>query len=294
MRHISPDFAAAPRTSSSLRARFAALVSALPLAIALAPLVALFGPATEAKAELVTIEFVRDPGYYDPDHPMNGEHGPYDWIENGARYSGWWLNDVGTPAGSDQVGHTHLVGENDTVDPLVGDQQHAWRDSLQGVTISFDAGYSFSVVSIDARILSRDAPPFDPYNMQRLPWVWDLDDARLLLKEAAVDPVAPDFATFESQFVSFPFDDGSVWDNGDGTFDPNRPSTEQFTTVPITGFDDITAFQLSHSAGLVWIDNIVLDVDTSSVPEPGFAAMVGCGALLLAARKKARRPEVAG
>lgn len=246
--------------------------------------------ATSSGAEIVTIPFDADAGFYDPNHPMNGIHGPYDWMENDARYSGWWLNDVGTPGATDQVGHTHIVGENDGVYPLVGDLQHSWRDSLQGTTVSFDAGYSFDVVSIDVRIVSRDTPAFDPYNMQRLPWIFDLDDVQLLLKDEPVDPVAVDFAAFEAQFTTFAIDDGSVWDNGDGTFDPNRPATEEFQTITITGFDDITSLHIAHSAGLVWIDNIVLDVDTSTpVPEPGLAMMLATGASLLGCIGRIRR-----
>jgi hypothetical protein len=247
--------------------------------------------AGTSHAEIVTIAFESGVGDYDPDHPMNGVHGPYDWEENGARYGGWWLNDVGTPTASSQVGHTHIVGENDSVYPLVGDLQHSWRDSLQGTTISFDPGYAFDVISVDVRIMSRDTPAYDPYNMQRLPWTFALTDTRLLLTDTAVDPVAPDFATFASQFVAVPIDDGTYWDNGDGTFDPNLPSSEAFQTITITGFDDITTLHLSHSAGLVWIDNIVLDVDTSTpVPEPGLVSMLAVGALLLGAA--ARRPSV--
>lgn len=246
--------------------------------------------STLASAEIVTIAFEIGDGAYDPDHPMDGEHGPYDWEENGARYSGWWLNDVGTPAGGDQVGHTHIVGENDSVDPLVGDMQHAWRDDLQGTTVSFDEGYTFDVISIDVRILSRDSPPFDAYNMQRLPWSFALDEAQLLLKDDAVDPVAVDFATFEAQFDAVLIDDGSVWDNGDGTFDPNRPATETFQTIQITGFEDLTRLEISHSAGLVWIDNIVLDVDTSTpIPEPGMLPMLLGGVFLLTLAARERR-----
>jgi hypothetical protein len=245
--------------------------SALRLAIAVLLSTCLFSPA--ALAELVTIQFEVPGGTFDPNDPGGGVHGPYDWLEAGARYSGFWFTSVGTPAGSSQRGHTHLGGT--PWGGNVGDGPHSWNGALQGGRLSLENGGRFDLISIDYRIESRDVPPDAGEWVilsQRLPWSYPVDNVHLVISED-IDPVAPDFPTFESQFSGFDIDDGSQFDLGGGNFDPLRPAASlMLQTLVVTGFDDVEAVNISHSGATVYIDNIVIDtlpLNESAVPAPG-------------------------
>lgn len=222
-----------------------------------------------AFAEQRTLTFETPPGDFDPDDPGGGEHGPYDWLENGIRYSGFWYTDVGTPAGSEQRGHTHLGGA--PYGGNVGDGPHSWNGALQGGRISLENGGHFRLVSVDYRVEERDVPPdagiWTELSM-RLPWTVPVSDVHLVVSES-VDPVAPDFPTFEAQFAMFDIDDGSMLDLGDGTFDPLRPDASlMLQTLPIEGFDDVEEVYLSHTGSLVYLDNIVIDTLPQGVEQP--------------------------
>lgn len=254
------------------------LLLRLTLPAVLLPLLLAAGPA----ASLV-ITFEEPAGLYDPDHPGGGEHGPYDWIEAGARYSGFWLTQVGTPDGGSQIGHTHLAST--IYSGHIGDQPHSWVGDLQGGVVSLIGGGAFDVVSIDYRIVSRETPPnVDPwtYFEQRLPWSRPVEDVHLLLA-TEVDPAAPDFATFESQFTAFDIDDGSVLDLGGGEVDWRRPAAEvPQRTLTVSGFENVTEFYITHTGNYVVIDDIVIVPHAVAVPEPGSATLVALGLGILA------------
>jgi hypothetical protein len=252
----------------------------------------LLGAVFSSAASALTITFEEPAGMYDPGDPGGGEHGPYSWIEGGARYSGFWFDDVGTPQGASQIGHTHLNingfgGHN-------SDLPHSWVDDLQGGLVTLIGGGAFDVVSIDYRIEQREIEPgIDPWSYfeQRQPWSVPAEDVHLLLA-TSVNPVAVDFATFESQFTAFDIDDGSVLDLGNGMTDWRRPAGDlMMQTLNVTGFDGITSLYISHTAHFVWIDNIVIRPSSLPTPEPGTATLLALGLGLLAHRRSKRRRQ---
>lgn len=276
------------RVSQQIHSATASLVATALLAIA-----ALMLLPGLASAVPVTIEFNSFTGNYDLNAPADPELGPSVWLENNTRTEGFWLTNAGTPNGQSVLPHLHLQGENDSVFPLVGEQSHAWANDLQGISITLeDPSLIFDVVSIDYRIETRDTPPGFETVIERLPWSYGTLDTRLLLSSGPLQAATPDFATFEAQFAALQVDDGTLFDNGDGTFDPNRPADFVFRTAVVSGFDGIQTLNISHTGGLFWIDNIVLDVRDpgTPIPEPGTGLLMGLGlsGLALASRRAAR------
>ena len=226
---------------------------------------------------------------------MNSLGEPNDWLEAGARYEGFWFNFPGKPWGSDNPdAHTHIGNGNSSAGGqgagfTNGDELHSWRNGLQGSIVSLQDGGGFNVVSIDYRLTYRQAPGPVSYQQQVLSdWSFADDDVQLLVS-CDVVAATPDFATFEGLWDAYGIDDGSVFDNGDGTFDPDRPANGVLAgTIFPTGLTNLTELYIAHTGGRVIIDNIVLEVGPGVggvVPEPNVALLLGLGLLALAGRR---------
>lgn len=235
-----------------------------------------------AAAAPITITF--EGGVYDPDPPVTGEHGPYDLLENGTRYAGFWLTDPGTPGGGEVGGHTHVLWD-DRAWSLV-DTPHSWRDGMQGGRVSLLDGSAFRVVSIDYHVTRRlpwdGTDPASQFAL--LPWSTGWENVQLVLS-ADPDPSTPDFATFEAQWTAFAIDDGSQFERADGTFDPWRTAADSpWRTLMVTGFDAVTELYIGHTGANVEIDTIVIEPVTKiPVPEPGTAVLLSLGLAMLSA-----------
>lgn len=243
-----------------------------------------------AAADTITITF--ENGFYDPNPPATGQHGPYDYLEAGARYAGFWFENAGTPTGTPVVGHTHFLWDDSAMS--VVDNPHSWQGGMQGGVISLLDGASFSVVSIDYRVTRRAPWDYPDPNSQLalLPWSYALDDVQMML---ATSPTAatPDFASFESQWTSFSIDDGSQRDLGGGVFDPLQTAADSpWRTLSVSGFENVSQLFIGHTGTDVAIDSIVLEVGGGvATPEPGTAVLVSVGLGILAGRRRVQRPH---
>lgn len=255
---------------SSSRGAFRALSTTL----AAASLVLAAGAAS---AVPITVTFDRgglDETIYDPDY-----HGPYAWVEEGVRVSGFWAEQVGQPTGHHVTGHIH-PGDNVLVESerapygYQAESTHSWTDGLQGLVITLENGGTFDLISMDYDVwfLERtEDPAFD-----LLPWSWDPSDPKILVSES-FDPSLPDF---ESQWTAF-----------DAISNLDAPGEGDWHTVDFAasgGFTNLTSIMITQSAALTWFDNIVIDTNTTTpVPEPSTALLLGLG--LMAAARTGRR-----
>jgi len=227
-------------------------------------IVALISFAGLASANQITLTF--DTGAFDetilPEN-SGGLHGPYAWLENGARIEGFWAEDVGTPGGFYQQGHLHPVDGRPGRDTGVKESTHAWTNGLQGLEITLDNGATFDLISIDFRVneLERAGDPL----LQRLPWSYAVGDPHLLAA-ASFDPTVADF---ESQWTGYAVTQTVAWQ-----------------TLTFSGFENLTSVLISQSAHNVWLDNIVIEVHPMlPIPEPSMALLMGLGLVALARRR---------
>ena len=214
--------------------------------------------------------------------PTGEFHGPYAWLEAGARIDGFWAQKVGTPNGEYVLGHTHRsdnVYQPNEIAPFgfVAEYTHAFTDDLQGLVISLESGGTFDLLSIDYDVWFPER--LDDENLQRLPWSFAASDPKILLA-TGFDPSAADF---ESQWTAF-----------DAISDLDEPGEGDWHTLDLSGagLTNLTSIMISQTAAATWLDNIVIDVHDSvtPVPEPSSALLIGLGLSLLT---RGRRDESA-
>jgi hypothetical protein len=192
-------------------------------------------------------------------------HGPFDWLESGARIAGFWALEVGTPTGRYEQGHVHTGVDSGNPTGIAG-STHAWTGDLQGIEVSLEGGGTFDLISIDYDVRALDS--FDPA-AQRLPWSYPTSDPQLL----ATRDFDPSVSDFESQWTGFAAQDDANW------------RTHDWYTMSFTGagFENLTSVMIAQSASFTWFDNVVIDVHAlTTAPEPGTAILVALGLLGLA------------
>ena len=187
----------------------------------------LAGPAVGSP---ITITF--DSGGFDPNPAPCNYHGPYDYLEGGARIEGVWLQDYGLPSAEIICGHTHIgttayVGATGNAI-----KNHQWRDGIQAMRITLENNQAFSVLSIDTRIRDRWLGETQPL-FERPDWSWDADDVHMLVSNTfdLANSLNHSLTQIESYFTAYSIDDQTI-DTGGSAPLPNRParSTPFITT----------------------------------------------------------------
>jgi hypothetical protein len=229
--------------------------------------------AGAASATQMTVTW--DYGAFDP--ASNHGDGPTEWVEsNGIRITPFWATNVGTAIGGfSHEAHPHR--DLDFRDRPDGAQErlHAWTKDLQGFVVTIESGAAFSVLSIDYSITNKDSINS---SLKRLPWAFGVEDPQLLMTESFDPTISP----IESAWTAFGISDFGAppvaWPNG------------PWFTRAITGIDGVTNVFIATTAGLVEVDNLVLDVhDVTPVPEPTTAVLMGLGLMGIAARRRPGR-----
>ncbi|MEE3327465.1 MAG: PEP-CTERM sorting domain-containing protein [Myxococcota bacterium] len=242
-------------------------------------LVSVLSTAGMAVGSTVTMTF--DAGGYDPNPAACNYHGPYDYIEDGARVGGVWLQDYGLPTAELRCGHTHI--DPTTYPGAAGNaiMDHPWLDAVQVLRISMENGDPFSVLSIDTRVRYRWLGEVQP-NFERPDWSWDENEVHMLLS-TSFDPataINQSLAQIESYFTAYAIDDQTIYYSGSDPR-PNRPArTSPFITTQIQGMSGTELYLLS--TGGTYFDNITLLVS----PEPNTALLLGLGLAFLGARRQ--------
>ncbi len=239
---------------------------------AAAALLLAIAASTPSSALQITLTY--DSGIYDPTitDPTGEYHGPYDWMESGARIAGFWAEQVGTPSGAFAPhGHTHRA--LDSGNPTgYAERMHSFTGDLQGLQITLLNDARFDLVSLDYNV--QAAVLTDP-NTLRLPWSFAPDAPQIIVTDL-FDPSASDF---ESQWTAFAAIDDANW------------RTHDWHTLSFAGagFTDLSSLLISQTAGNVWIDNIVIEIhDVMPIPEPSTALLLGLGLIALGQRRPSR------
>ena len=243
-------------------------------------------PLSVQASSIITIDF--QGGEFDPNAPGSNIGRPA-YLQDGARYDGFWMEDLGTPDAYYRFPHTHIRGGSLSPAGSTADYPHSWTDGLQGAFLTIEDGSSFELISIDYKILQRYPQPISPSQFERLPWSFGLQDVQIVVAES-VELVVPDFPSFESQWTAFPIDDGSELDLGGGLTDPAFPADGipmQTLTFSGAGFENLSQVYIGHTARELIFDNVVLRVldDGTSIPEPGTATLLLTGLVWVALRQ---------
>lgn len=244
---------------------------------------------TNAWATPMTITF--DMGGFDPNPAPCDYHGPYDFVEEGSRTLGFWLQDYNMPSAEVRCGHTHVNAINFPGATGQAVFDHPWENAVQGIHITLDSGQAFDLISIDSRVRYRWADEEGEGSFVRQDWSFPEDEVHMLIS-ASFDPntaVHESLAQIETYFTSYSIDDGSVH-SVMGELRPYRPANSSpMITTMITGFEGITDLWIT-STGSTAFDNIV--ITPLPVPEPGTAALLGMGFLILSTRRRIQGPWV--
>ena len=255
-------------------------------------------PLTAESNTLVTITFSPSQGYFDDSPRPPGATGRPDFIQDGVRYAGFRFENPGTPTGDNYfVAHTHIRGMFQTAAGGWADAPHSFRDELQGARITVEDGSRFELVSIDYHIVARyDAtPPAPPVRSQfeRLPWSQPEDDVAIIVAPE-VQIATPTFQDFEDQWSVYSIDDGSHFDNGDGTTDPSRPAAGiPMQTLYFSGFENLEELFIAQTGRETIFDNLVIRIHDgdSQIPEPGTALLIMTGLVWVGIRQARMRPS---